>query len=57
MGINSATLKFKNDLVDLVNNSGLPVCVVEMILSSTLSAVQIKLKEALKQESEVKSDE
>lgn len=56
MGINSATLKFKNDLVELINNSGLPICNVEMVMSNTLSAVRDKLKEAIKQESEVKSD-
>ena len=47
MGINSATMKFKNDLVALINNSGLPICNVEMILSNTLSIVQTELKKAI----------
>lgn len=52
MGINSATLKFKTDLLSLINNSGLPICNVEMIMSNVLSAVQIKLNEAIKMEKE-----
>lgn len=47
MGINSATLKFKTDLLSLINNSGLPICNVEMVMSNVLSAVQIKLNEAI----------
>ena len=50
MGINSATLKFKNDLVALINNSGLPICNVEMILSNTLSVVQAELRKAIEAE-------
>lgn len=59
MGINTATIKFKNDLVSLVNNSGLPMCNVEMIMSNVLSAVQIKLREAIEmeKESEAKKNE
>ena len=58
MGINTATLKFKNDLVALINNSGLPVCNVEMILSNTLSAVQAELRKAIEAEKkeEVEAD-
>lgn len=57
MGINSATMKFKNDLVALINNSGLPICNVEMILSNTLSIVQTELKKAIDLENkEVESD-
>ena len=57
MGINSATMKFKNDLVALINNSGLPICNVEMILSNTLSIVQTELKKAIDLESkEVETD-
>ena len=47
MGINTATLKFKTDLLSLINNSGLPICNVEMVMSNVLSAVQIKLNEAI----------
>jgi hypothetical protein len=60
MGINTATLKFKNDLVALINNSGLPICNVEMILSNTLSVVQAELRKSIelekKKEQEVESD-
>ena len=55
MGINTATLKFKNDLVKLINNSGLPICNVEMVLSNTLSVVQEGLRNAI--ESEKKSEQ
>lgn len=54
MGINTATLKFKNDLVALINNSGLPICNVEMVMSNALSVVQMELKKAI--ESERKDD-
>lgn len=59
MGINAATMKFKEDLVSLVNNSGLPMCNVEMIMSNILSAVQVKLREAIEseKESEVKKND
>lgn len=50
MGINTATLKFKNDLVALINNSGLPICNVEMVMSNTLSIVQAELKRAIETE-------
>lgn len=52
MGINTATLKFKNDLVALINNSGLPICNVEMVMSNTLSVVQTELKKAIESEKE-----
>ena len=54
MGINTATLKFKNDLVELINNSGLPICNVEMVMSNTLSVVQAELKRAIELEKEDK---
>ena len=57
MGINSATVKFRDDLLALINGSGLPICNVEMVMSSTLLAVREKLREAIKEESEVKPDE
>lgn len=58
MGINTATLKFKNDLVALINNSGLPICNVEMIMSNTLSVVQAELRKAIEAEKkeEVEAD-
>lgn len=57
MGINSATLKFKNDLLELINNSGLPICNVEMVMSNVLSAVQVKLKEAIEEERKEQTSE
>mgnify|MGYP003537544764 CR=1 FL=1 len=57
MGINTATLKFKNDLVTLINNSGLPICNVEMILSNTLSVVQSELRKAIELEKEDKPND
>lgn len=57
MGINSATMKFKNDLVALINNSGLPICNIEMVMSNTLSVVQSELKKAIDLENkEVETD-
>lgn len=50
MGINTATLKFKNDLVALINNSGLPICNIEMIMNNTLSVVQAELRKAIEAE-------
>lgn len=55
MGINTATLKFKNDLVALINNSGLPICNVEMVMSNALSVVQMELKKAIELEKEDKA--
>lgn len=52
MGINTATAKFKEDLVDLINKSGLPPCVVKMVMESTLAAVQIKERLAMQAEAE-----
>ena len=57
MGINLATLKFKNDLLELINNSGLPICNVEMVMSNVLSAVQFKLKEAIEEERKEQTSE
>lgn len=58
MGINTATLKFKNDLVALINNSGLPICNIEMVMSNTLSVVQTELRKAIELEKreEVEAD-
>lgn len=58
MGINTATMKFKNDLVSLINTSGLPMCNIEMVMSNVLSVVQVKLREAIAlEESEVKTSD
>lgn len=57
MGINAATLKFKNDLVALINNSGLPICNIEMVMSNTLSVVQTELRKAIELEKEDKPND
>ena len=58
MGINTATMKFKNDLVSLINTSGLPMCNIEMVMSNVLSVVQVKLREAIAlEESEVETSD
>ena len=58
MGINTATLKFKNDLVALINTSGLPICTLDMVMSNTLSVVQSELRKAIEAEKkeEVEAD-
>lgn len=33
MGINLKTHKFREDLASLVNNSGLPICIIHSVLS------------------------
>ena len=58
MGINTATKKFKEDLVEVINKSGLPSCIVEMVLDNALGAVRQKVAMDLQAEaeSEVKND-
>lgn len=55
MGINSATMKFRDDLVKFVNESGLPMCNIELVMSNVLSAVRVSLANAI--ESEKKEEE
>jgi hypothetical protein len=52
MGINTATKKFRDDVLELINKSGLPMCVVELVLNSTLGAVRQKLAIDLQAEAE-----
>lgn len=52
MGINTATKKFKEDLINLINKSGLPPCIVKMVLDNTLSAVQHQEYLAIQAEAE-----
>ncbi len=52
MGINTATKKFKEDLVNLINKSGLPPCVVKMVLDNVRSAVQQQELLAIQAEAE-----
>jgi hypothetical protein len=56
--INTATKKFRDDLVELINKSGLPICNVELVMENTLVAVRQKVAMDLQAEaeSEVKND-
>lgn len=36
---------FKNDAVNLINNSGLPLFIIEPILKDVYSAVQVKVEQ------------
>lgn len=58
MGINTATKRFKEDLVNTINKSGLPPCIVRMVLENTLSVVnqQELLAMQAEAESEVAKD-
>lgn len=59
MGINTATITFKEELLSLINSSGLPICNVELVMTSVLNAVREKLQQAVEEEkkSEVKQNE
>ena len=52
MGINTATKKFQEDLVNTINKSGLPPCIVEMVVENTLAAVRRQVAIALQAEAE-----
>lgn len=39
MGINKATMQFKEELIALVNHSGLPLCNVELVMTGVLASV------------------
>lgn len=56
MGINTATKKFRDDVLELINKSGLPVCVVELVLNSTLGAVRQKVAMDLQAEAESEAE-
>lgn len=56
MGINTATKKFKEDLVDVINKSGLPSCIVEMVLDSALGAVRQKVAMDLQAEADAEKE-
>lgn len=43
MGINTATKKFRDDLLELINKSGLPICNIELVMENTLVAVRQKV--------------
>lgn len=59
MGINTATITFKEELISLINSSGLPICNVELVMASVLNAVREKVTQAVaeEQKAEVKRDE
>ena len=52
MGINTATKKFRDDAVKLINESGLPACVLELVLDNILGAVRQKVAIDLQAEAE-----
>ena len=52
MGINTATKKFRDDAVELINKSGLPACVLELVLDNILGAVRQKVAMDLQAEAE-----
>ena len=58
MGINTATKKFRDDLLELINKSGLPICNVELVMENTLVAVRQKVAADIlaEKESEVAKD-
>lgn len=53
MGINLTTQKFREDLATLVNNSGLPICIIHSVLNEAtetaskilIATVQSELKQ------------
>ena len=50
MGINSATQKFREDLTNLINRSGLPVCNISMVLNEAKFAVDSLLASSIQSE-------
>lgn len=53
MGINTATITFKEELLSLINSSGLPICNVELVMTGVLNAVREKLQQAVEEEKKV----
>lgn len=58
MRINTATKRFRDDTLKLINESGLPACVLELVLDNILGAVRRKVAIELQaeEESEVAKD-
>lgn len=50
MGINTATLKFKEDLTELINNSNLPPVNVFLVLDSICKEINLLMMQQLQQE-------
>lgn len=52
MGINFLTKKFENEMIELVNNSGLPAINILFVLKNISQAVQEQLEKQLADETE-----
>ena len=50
MGINLATQKFREDLINLINSSGLPICNICMVLNEAKSAADNLLSKTIQSE-------
>lgn len=51
MKFNTQINKIQNDLINLINNSGLPVAVIRLILESVLVEIKNLEKNVIEQES------
>lgn len=60
MGINLATLKFREDLTNLINNSNLPICMICSVLNEAKESAdkiyQITVQSELQQEQKGKEE-
>lgn len=56
MGINTATKQFRDDLLELINKSGLPICNVELVMESTLVAVRQKVAMDIQAEKQAEAE-
>lgn len=60
MGINLATHKLREDLASLVNNSGLPICIIHSVLSEateTASKILVATVQSEKQQEQKGKEE
>jgi len=51
-GINLATLEFKENIVMAINSSGLPPCIVQLVLNETIKTVSELNEKAVQSERE-----
>lgn len=56
MGINSETIKLKQDMVELINNSKLPPVNILLVLDSLVVQVNQFLQSSIQQESNAESE-
>lgn len=56
-GINLATARFKNELVKLVNECGLPPCVISVALGEIKCTVDIQADKAIAEEEKKYNEE